>query len=93
MTNVVETPPVFRRNAAKFFRQHPELESRFASLVAKLEVDPYEPSLRLHALSGELDGLHAIRLTYSFRIVLIFRVEERRITLLDIETHDEVYRR
>jgi mRNA-degrading endonuclease YafQ of YafQ-DinJ toxin-antitoxin module len=93
VTYLVETSPAFRRHAAKFFRQHPDLQSRFASLVVALEDNPFEPSLRLHALSGQFDGFHAVRLTYAFRVVLILRVEEQRITLVDIGTHDEVYRR
>jgi mRNA interferase YafQ len=93
VTYTVEASPAFRRHAGKVFRKHPELEPRFASLVRALAADPFEPSLRLHPLSGEFAGFHAVRLAYSFRIVLALRIEERHITLLDIGTHDEVYRR
>jgi mRNA-degrading endonuclease YafQ of YafQ-DinJ toxin-antitoxin module len=88
----IETTPLFRRDAAKFFRQHPGLESRFELVATALAENPYEPSLRLHPLSGRLEGFHAVRLTYAYRIVLILRVEERHITLIDIGTHDKVYR-
>ena len=93
MKFAIDTPPVFRRQAAKFFRQHPELEARFEAVVAALEVNPFDPSLRLHPLSGRHKGLHAVCLTYAYRIALILLVDERHITLIDIGTHDEVYRR
>jgi mRNA-degrading endonuclease YafQ of YafQ-DinJ toxin-antitoxin module len=92
VTYLIETSPAFRRHAAKFFRQHPDLSPRFASLVTALENDPFEPSLRLHPLSGQLHGFHAVRLTYAFRVVLILRIEEQRITLIDIGPHGKVYR-
>jgi mRNA-degrading endonuclease YafQ of YafQ-DinJ toxin-antitoxin module len=34
-----------------------------------------------------------VRLTYTDRIVLILQMKEKEITLLDIGSHDEVYRR
>ena len=39
-----------------------------------------------------MNDLHAISVTYSHRIILTLLVSECEITLLDIGTHDEVYR-
>jgi mRNA-degrading endonuclease YafQ of YafQ-DinJ toxin-antitoxin module len=47
--------------------------------------------LRLHALSGKLKGKHAVSLTYAYRVVLILKITEHEIVLLDIGTHDETY--
>ncbi len=89
----VETTSEFDRRADKFFRKHPELRERFAGFILELRRDPFQPQFRLHRLSGKLDGLYAISLTYSTRLLLTILVTERTITLLDIGTHDEVYRR
>jgi hypothetical protein len=35
---------------------------------------------------------HAVSLTYSYRIVLILRLTADEIVLLDVGSHDEVYR-
>ena len=88
----VTTPEQFLRRASRFFRKHPDLRPRFASLVNALRADPFTPSLRLHPLRGELTGLHSVSLTYHYRVVLTIRVTAREIVLLDIGTHDEVYR-
>ena len=56
-----------------------------------MESDPFDPSLRLHALHGALEGKQAVRLTYSYRIVLRVVVRDREIVLLDIGSHDDVY--
>ena len=77
---------------ARFRRTHPELRQRVARLLQQLEQDPHQPHLRLHALQGELKGMHAVSLTHSYRIVLTLKITEREIILLDIGTHDEVYR-
>lgn len=89
--NVI-TSEQFLRQARKFFKKHPDLRSRFASVFDALKQDPFQPSLGLHPLSGKFDGCHAVRLTYSYRITLTLLVTEIEIILLDIGSHDEVYR-
>ena len=82
----------FLRTARKFLRRHPELAGVLADVLGQLETDPTAPRLRLHRLQGKHRGKHAVSLTYSHRIVLILRIAEREVTLLDIGSHDEVYR-
>lgn len=81
----------FLRTARKFTRRHPDLDSELEAVLKQLEQDPRAPRLRLHALQGKHRGKHAVSLTYSHRIVLILRVTEKEIVLLDIGSHDEVY--
>lgn len=88
----VTTSEKFLRQARKFFKKHPDLKPRFAATVSALQQDPFQPSLALHQLSGKLAGCHAVSLTYSYRITLTFLVTEKEILLLDIGSHDEVYR-
>ncbi len=80
------------RTARKFLRRHPDLKPELADLLAQLEADPFAPRLRLHPLQGRRKGEHAASLTYSFRIILLLEVRDREVFLLDIGTHDEVYR-
>ncbi|MSM39553.1 MAG: type II toxin-antitoxin system mRNA interferase toxin, RelE/StbE family [Geobacter sp.] len=82
----------FLRQARKFFKKHPDLKPRFATVFASLAEDPFQPGLGLHPLSGKLSGCHAVRLTYSYRITLTLLITEKEIVLLDIGSHDEVYR-
>ena len=88
----IVTPERFLRQARKLFREHPDLKSRFARLITDLQNDPFAPHLKLHPLQGRLAGCHAIRLTYSYRITLTIAISEKEIVLLDIGSHDEVYR-
>jgi mRNA-degrading endonuclease YafQ of YafQ-DinJ toxin-antitoxin module len=88
----VTTSEHFLRQARKFFKKHPDLKPRFAAVFEALKLDPFQPSLGLHQLSGKLAGCHAVRLTYSYRITLTLLVTENEIILLDIGSHDEVYR-
>jgi mRNA-degrading endonuclease YafQ of YafQ-DinJ toxin-antitoxin module len=82
----------FDRRVAKFTRVHPELKKQLAKVLRNLETDPFLPALKLHPLSGELEGLHAVSVTYAYRITLTLRVTKKEIVLLDIGSHDEVYR-
>lgn len=80
------------RQARRFFKKHPDLKPRFAKVINQLQNDPYQPGLALHPLSGKLSGCHAVSLTYSYRITLTLLITEKEIILLDVGSHDEVYR-
>ena len=82
----------FKRTARKFLVRHRELQDVFSIVLHKLEQDPNDPELRLHPLGGRLQGKHAVRLTYSYRIVLRLELVADEIILLDVGSHDEVYR-
>jgi addiction module RelE/StbE family toxin len=88
----IVTPERFLRQARAFFKRHPDLKERFKSVVADLQKDPFSPHLKLHPLKGRLEGCHACSLTYSYRITLTIAVVDKELILLDIGSHDEVYR-
>ncbi len=88
----ITTPHQFLRQARKFFRKHPDLKTRFVKVVSDLQKDPFHPHLELHPLSGKLSGCHAVSLTCSYRVTLTLLITEKEIILLDIGSHDEVYR-
>jgi len=82
----------FLRTLRKFLGRHPDLEGVAADLFEQLGNDPFAPRLRLHALKGRHRGKHAVSLTYSYRIVLVLRVDQKEVVLLDIGEHDRMYR-
>jgi mRNA-degrading endonuclease YafQ of YafQ-DinJ toxin-antitoxin module len=82
----------FERRLARFRRAHPELRQRIARVLQDLQDDPFQPRLRLHPLQGGLAGLHAVSVTYAYRLTLTLKIAEQEIILLDIGSHDEVYR-
>ena len=88
----IVTTQYFLRRARKFLRKHPDLRERFAQVVDDLKEDPFAPHLSYHHLGGTLDGIQAVSLTYDYRITLTVVVTDKEITLLDIGSHDEVYR-
>ena len=85
------TTAFFDRRARKFLARHPDPRPRFAEVLTQLEDDPFQPGLRLHPLSGRLEGQQAVRLTYSYRITLTLQISGHEILLIDIGSHDEVY--
>ena len=89
----VVAPEQFLRQARKFFRRHPDLRARFGRLLSDLQSDPFQSHLGMHPLSGKLAGCHAVSLTYSYRVTLTLLVSEKELVLLDIGSHDEVYRK
>lgn len=82
----------FTRAATKFVARHRELRAEFAAILSDLETDPFQPHLKYHLLTGQLKGNQAVSLTHIYRITLTVMITEQEIVLLDIGSHDEVYR-
>jgi len=82
----------YMRRALRFLRRHPELKNQYAKTLALLEINPHHPSLRLHALSGRLQGLHSVSINLSYRITLELLIEDRHIIPINVGDHDAVYR-
>ncbi len=90
MSWTLATTAFFDRRSRKFLAKHPDLRARFIETMSQLAADPFEPGLKLHPLSGKLQGLQAVSLTYSYRITLTLKITGHEVLLLDIGSHDEV---
>lgn len=53
---------------------------------------PFQPHLEYHRLSGRQAGIQAVSVTGSYRITMTVAILKKEIILLDIGSHDEVYR-
>ena len=88
----IQASQYFLRRARKFFRKHPDLKKPFTEVVDDLQKNPFAPHLELHRLGGKLQGCWAASLTHTYRLTLTLMVTEKEIILLDIGSHDEVYK-
>jgi len=79
----------FRRGFKKVTRKDPILAEKIFSVLERLAIEPFAPSLKAHKLYGKLSGLWAWHVEYDCRIVFTF--EKKLIVLVDIGKHDEVY--
>jgi mRNA-degrading endonuclease YafQ of YafQ-DinJ toxin-antitoxin module len=84
--------PGYNRRAARFLRKHPELLPQYEKVLKLLEINPFHPYLRLHRLKGSLNELHSISINISYRITMEFILNDSQIILIDIGSHDDVYR-
>lgn len=64
------------KNAAKFLKKHPELESQYEKCLKLLEINPHHPSLRLHKLKGRLSELYSVSINLSYRISEFVRLQK-----------------
>jgi mRNA-degrading endonuclease YafQ of YafQ-DinJ toxin-antitoxin module len=74
----------------RFLKRHPDLLDRYEKTLAMLELDPFHPALRLHALAGRLTGLHAVSINLQYRITLELELHESKIILVSVGSHGEV---
>ena len=81
----------YLRRAVRFLKRHPELHGPYAKTLGLLELNPHHPSLRLHALSGRLTGLHSVSINLSYRITLELVIQDQQIILINVGDHDTVY--
>ena len=59
--------------------------------MALLELNPHHLSLRLHALSGRMQGVHSVSINLSYRITLELLIQDEKIIPLNVGSHDAVY--
>lgn len=81
----------YNRRAAKFLKRHPDVENQYVKTLELLEFNPHHPSLRLHGLSGRLDGLQSISINLKYRIVIEMIITDTEIVLINVGDHDAVY--
>ena len=79
------------RVAAKFLKRHPDMVRAYGKTLELLALNPHHPSLRLHALSGRLAGVHSVSINLSYRITLHFQITAREIVPINVGDHDEAY--
>jgi addiction module RelE/StbE family toxin len=81
----------FTRKAAKFIKNHPDIENQYAKTLQLLEANPHHASLRLHALKGKLEGLYSVSINLKYRITLEMIITEEEIILVNVGDHGQVY--
>ena len=81
----------YDRRAARWLKRHPDLRQQYLKTLQLLEANPYHPSLRLHALSGRLVGVHSVSINLSYRITLELLIQDERIIPVNVGDHDAVY--
>jgi plasmid maintenance system killer protein len=82
----------YKKRARHFLKQHPELVSILYQDAAIACGNPQHPSLRLHRLSGKLDGVYSVSINLSYRITLEMLITEQEIIPINVGDHDAVYR-
>lgn len=81
----------YNRRAVRWLKKHPELRQQYLKTLQLLEANPFHPSLRLHALSGKLQGLHSVSINLSYRITLDLLIQDEQIIPINVGDHDAVY--
>ena len=81
----------YEKRAARFLKRHPELEKQYLKTLQLLELNPHNPSLRLHALSGRLLGLHSVSINLSYRITIELMIHDNEIIPINVGDHNVVY--
>ena len=81
----------YNRRAARFLQRHLDLRQQYLKTLKLLEANPQHPSLRLHALSGKLQGCHSVSINLSYRITLELLIQDKQIIPINVGDHDAVY--
>jgi mRNA-degrading endonuclease YafQ of YafQ-DinJ toxin-antitoxin module len=80
----------FKRAFKKRIKGNTELEARFWQKLEQFTVDPFDPSLKTHKLSGKLKEFWSFSVDYDERVLFYF-LEDEKAVFVDIGSHDEVY--
>lgn len=81
----------YKKKAKKFFSKHPEVVKQYGKVLKLLCLNPQHPSLRLHKLSGKLEGIFSVSINISYRMLINFIIKDNQIVPIDVGSHDDVY--
>lgn len=81
----------YLKRARRFFDKHPEVIKQYEKVMKLLCLNPQHPSLRLHKLSGRLDGVFSVSINIAYRVLINFIIKDNQIVPIDIGSHDELY--
>ena len=78
--------------ASKWLRKHSALRDQYLKTLQLMELNINHPSLRLHKLTGSLNGLSSVSINMSYRITLEPIIQDKDIIMINIGSQDEVYK-
>ncbi len=81
----------YQKRAKKFFQKHRDLIAQYEKVLQLLCINPQHPSLRLHKLSGSMEGFSSVSVNLSYRLIIYLIVKDDIIVPINIGSHDEVY--
>ena len=81
----------YEKKAKKFFKKHQNLKDKYKKTIMFLQINPHHPSLRLHKLQGKLQEFYSVSIDMNYRIIIDFIIVDKKIFLIDIGSHSEVY--
>lgn len=90
MYKLVETD-IYIKKLKKFLKKHPDLFLKYKKTILLLEQNPFHPSLRLHKLKGELKEFYSVSIDMEYRLIVDFIIVDKKIFLINIGHHNEVY--
>ncbi len=91
MSYVLVFTDAYNRRAQRWLKKHPDLRPQYLKTLQLLEANPFHPSLRLHALSGKLQGIHSVSINVSYRITLELLIQDGQIIPVNVGDHDAVF--
>ena len=83
----------FIRKLRRDLKRQPDATGEVEATLSLLSEDAFDPRLKTHKLTGDLEGVWACSAGYDLRILFEFVPHEgaEAILLLTSGTHDEVY--
>jgi mRNA-degrading endonuclease YafQ of YafQ-DinJ toxin-antitoxin module len=80
----------FKRAFKNRIKGNTDLEEKFWQKLEQFTIEPYDPSLKTHKLSGKLKEFWSFSVDYDERILFYF-TEDGKAVFVDIGSHDQVY--
>jgi len=65
-------------------------QQRLTGRIEWFRVDPFDPRLKTHALTGRLQGIWSFSLTYKYRVTYVL-ADPNTAVFMDVGSHNKVY--
>lgn len=82
----------FHKSFDKSYKKLPKkLKDKIDDVIEKFRLNPFDPILKNHQLSGKLKGRRAFSVTGDYRVIFEECDDYVLVIMLDVGTHNQVY--
>lgn len=86
----IELSSKFQKAYKKLIRKRPDVAIIVLNKILLFSQEPTAPSLGLHKLKGQLEGVYSFSIEENLRIIVDLK-DSTKALFVNIGTHDEVY--
>lgn len=81
----------FHKNFIKQYKKRRSIKRQIDERIVLFRIDPFDPILNNHGLTGKYEGYRSINITGDFRAIFEL-IDDDTARFIDMDTHGNLYK-